>query len=218
MPNSTVTAPATVTPVPPATFVAPPAPTAPPATVDPDYAAYLAQKATAAPTTVPSSTDEEDPFSGPAPQRPRGPRMREMNGRLLLITPLLVQTVPNKKSPLPGATQERMTADVVILDGGIIHYGGRPEAVNPTPHTMTAQVPMRVSKMFISAVGVVSQCEDALARRKAGKPGAIVLGRLGTGEARDSDSNPPYLLSIPTEEEKAIARHYLRNVDPFDPR
>lgn len=211
---ATTAAPATVVPTPPTPT--PPAVAAAP--VDPAYAAWLASQ-TATPVAPaqlaqPAATTAADPFSGPAPQRPRGPRMREMNGRLLLITPRKVETVPNRRSKEPGATQERMTADVVILDGGVIHYGGRPEALPPTQHTMQSNVPMRIEAMFISAVGVVSQCREALAKRQQGQPG-MVLGRLGTGEARDTDSNPPYLLALPTEADMAAARAFLATVDPF---
>jgi hypothetical protein len=175
---------------------------------------------TAAPVAAPAQVSTpapdpfgngEDPFSGPAPQRPRGPRLREMHGRLLLIVPKKVETVPNNKRP--GETQERMTADVVVLDGGTIIYGGRPEAIPAIAHDKQAEVPLRSEAMFISSVGLVSQCREALAKRAQGKPG-MVLGRLSVGEAK-GDNNPPYLLTQYTEADKAIARQYLAQVDPF---
>lgn len=157
--------------------------------------------------------DDEDPFAGPAPQRPKGPRLREMYGRLLLVMPLkLEEGIPNRLGK-PGDVQDRLTADVVILDGGTIQYGGRPEAQPPTPHDKAAEVPLKVDRMFISAAGIISQCRDALAKRLAGKPG-MVLGRLGLGEAKGGQ-NPPYLLQPFTEADAAIARQYLATVDPF---
>lgn len=195
MSNPFAMGPATATPT---------APTPPPAPV---------AQAPAQPFTAPA-TGSDDPFSAPAPQRPRGPRLREMHGRLLLIMPTKVETVPNKKSQTPGATQERMTADVVVLDGGAITYGGRPEALPPVPHTTTSNVPLKTEAMFISAVGLVSQCRDALAVRQKGGRG-MVLGRLTVGEARDADSSPPYLLTPYTDADREIGKAYLAQVDPF---
>jgi hypothetical protein len=167
--------------------------------------------ATASPAATPFGNGE-DPFSGPAPQMVRGPRLREMYGRLLLLLPYKVETVPNRLDPAKG-TQERMTADVVVLDGGPVQFGGRPEAVPPVPHDKTAQTPYRAERMFISAVGLVSQCREALARRAQGQPG-MVLGRLGVGEAK-GDQKPPFLLTPPTDADKQAARQYLATVDPF---
>jgi hypothetical protein len=107
-----------------------------------------------------------------------------------------------------------MTADVVVLDGGPITYGGRPEAMVPIPHNTTSNVPLKVDAMFISAVGLVSQCREALAERLKGGRG-MVLGRLTVGEARDQDSNPPYLLTPYTDADREIGKAYLANVDPF---
>lgn len=198
---------------------------------DPAYQAFLAQQqaaqaaqlqaaaqqAMSAQSTQPAAGGPigDDPFGAPAPQLARGPRLREMHGRLILILPYKVETVPNKKADTPGATQERMTADVVVLDGGTIHYGGRPEALPSVPHTKVAEPPLKSERMFISSVGLVSQCRDALANRLANRPGPrMVLGRLAVGEAKP-DQSPPYLLTPATDAEKQIARAYLATVDPF---
>lgn len=108
-----------------------------------------------------------------------------------------------------------MTADVIILDGGPIAFGGAPEDVPPRPHTQTAQVPHKNTRMFVSAVGLISQCREALAKKRdTGVPG-MVLGRLGVGEAKDPGQNAPYILTPPTDADKAIARQYLAAQDPF---
>ncbi len=155
-----------------------------------------------------------DPFDAPAPQQPRGPRMRDLYGRLLLIVPhKLEEGVPNRLGK-PGDTQDRMTADVIVLDGGPIHYGGAPEKIPAVPHDKTAQVPHCTKRQFISNAGIISQCRVALAKKvTTGQPG-MVLGRLGVGEAK-GDNNAPYLLNPPTEQDKQIARNYLATVDPF---
>jgi hypothetical protein len=137
-----------------------------------------------------------------------------MYGRLLLILPRkLEEGLPNRLGPA-GSTQDRMTADVIVLDGGPIAYGGAPEKVPPRPHDKSATVPHKNPRMFISSVGLISQCRDALAKKvTTGQPG-MVLGRLAVGEAK-GDQAPPYLLTPPTEQDKQVARQYLATVDPF---
>lgn len=155
----------------------------------------------------------QDPFSGPAPQQPRGPRVRDMYGRLLLVIPHKLEDVPNRLQP--GTTQERMTADVIVLDGGPIAFGGRPEATPPVPHDKTAVIPHKIAKMFLSQRGLISQCREALAKKlTTGQPG-MVLGRLAVGESREVGQNAPYLLTPPTDADKQAARAYLATVDPF---
>jgi hypothetical protein len=155
-----------------------------------------------------------DPFSDPAPQEPKGPRMRDMYGRLLLVIPFkLEEGIPNRLGK-PGDTQDRLTADVIVLDGGTIHYGGAPEKVPAVPHNKSAEVPLKRSRMFISNAGIISQCRQALAKKlTTGTPG-MVLGRLAVGEAK-GDNNPPYLLQPATDADKQVARAYLATVDPF---
>lgn len=180
----------------------PPAPSAPAA----------APVSPAAPTPGPAP-DGADPFDAPAPQQARGPRVRDMYGRLLLVIPhKLEEGIPNRLQP--GTTQDRLTADVIVLDGGAIPYGGRPEATPPVPHSKTAPVPLKVDRMYVSQRGLISQCREALTKRLHGQPG-MVLGRLTVGESKEAGQNAPYLLSPPTDADKQVARQYLANVDPF---
>lgn len=184
-----------------------------PAAAPPAPAFVAPATAPAAPATPAYMPAGEDPFAGPAPQQPRGPRLRDSYGRLLLLIPHKVEEgVPNRLQP--GTTQDRMTADVIVLDGGDIHYGGKPEATPPVPHNKVSAVPLKTDRMYISSVGLISQCREALAKRRAGQPG-MVLGRLTTGEQKEAGGNPPWLLTVPTEQDKAIARQYLATVDPF---
>lgn len=183
-----------------------------PAAAAPAPAATPAQpQQQAAPPAQPAAGGD-DPFSAPAPQSSR-PRVRDLYGRLLLVIPhKLEEGIPNRLQP--GTTQDRMTADVIVLDGGTLHYGGRPEATPPTQHTKQVEVPHKIDRLFLSQAGLISQCRDALAKRLRNEPG-MVLGRLATGEAKEGGQNPPYLLTPPTEDEKNVARQYLATVDPF---
>lgn len=172
--------------------------------------------ATPAPAVQPFGGD--DPFSGPAPQQARGPRLREMYGRLLLLVPhKLEEGLVSRTYTNPDGTpviNDRMTADVIVLDGEPINYGGKPEAMPPVAHTKVAGVPHKTTAMFISSAGLISQCREALAKKiTQGSPG-LVLGRLTRGES-SGKGEPPWLLTQPTDADKQIARQYLAQVDPF---
>lgn len=171
------------------------------------------------PPASPALPAEADPFDNPAPQAAKGPRIRDMYGRLLLIIPhKLEEQVKSRFTDKDGNIQyeDKMTADVIVLDGGPIHYGGKPEKVPPIPHNKTADVPLKNARMLISLAGLVSQCREALAKKlTTGQPG-MVLGRLSVGEAR-GDNNAPYLLALPTDADRDVARAYLKTVDPFAP-
>lgn len=169
------------------------------------------QAAPPAAPAAPAAPGGADPFDGPAPQATR-PRVLDMYNRLVLVIPHKVETVPNRLQP--GTTQDRMTADVIVLDGGPLQYGGAPEKVPPVPHDKQVNVPHKIDRMFLSQAGLISQSSQALAKRQRGEPG-MVLGRLTTGEASKPGHNPPWLLSPPTDADKQAARAYLATVDPF---
>lgn len=194
-------------------FAMPEAPAAPAAVAPPVVAPAQTIPYAPAVPAAPAPAGGEDPFAGPAPQQPRGPRLRDLYNRLLLVIPHKVEEgIPNRLQP--GTTQDRMTADVIVLDGGPIAYGGQPEATPPVPHSKTASVPHKTDRMYISSAGLISQCRDALAKRRAGQPG-MVLGRLAVGEKKDPAQNAPWLLTPPTDADKVTARAYLATVDPF---
>lgn len=199
--------PATSTPA--ANPYANPTPTPAPATAADPRLSAVAQTATA-----PAAPATSDPFGDPAPQAPRGPRLQEMAGRLILITPKLVERVLSRDPARAGQYDNRMTCDVVILDGGPVNYGGKPEGRPPTQHDKVAQVPHRNRDMYVSSVGLVSQSREALEKRQKGEPG-MVLGRLGYGEQSDPTKSAPWLLIPATEADRVLARAYLATVDPF---
>lgn len=156
-----------------------------------------------------------DPFGDPAPQEARAPRFRELYGRLLLLVPKKLEAgiVSSRfKNPDGSAqTQDRMTADIIVLDGGTIHYGGEPEKIPSVPHTKTAEPPARWDNAYISFTGIISQCREALVKR------GMVLGRLSKG-ADDSKGNPPWLLQPATDADKVLARQWLAaQPPPADP-
>lgn len=142
-----------------------------------------------------------DPFNAPTPPQANIVRPRLLDfaadGRLVLISPIKIdRNLPNNLGK-QGDTQDRMTADVVILDGPPFPYGGAPE--KGTPHNLTAQVPYEIISMFISSAPLISQCERRL--------GEMVLGRLSRRQL--PNGNTAYRLDDPTEADRAVARAYL---------
>lgn len=154
-----------------------------------------------------------DEFGSPDAVGGVRPRLSDAGvGRLVLITPIKIErNIPNRlakpdqNGQLP--TQDRMTADLVWLDGPPFLYGGDPEGNGgpPKPHTMQANIPHEARNMWITNVLLISQCERSIG-------GGKVLGRLIKGEPSRPGQRPPWKLADPTEADRQIARDYLRAV------
>lgn len=212
----------------PAAPVAPSAPPAPPAApAPPAYAAFLAsqQAAPAAaaqfiPPVAPATNGAgapvgSDPFDDPAPPRPKGPRLDDMYGRLLIVIPKGMDKGKSTETDGTVSTYDRMSADVIVLDGQPMPYGGKPNGRPPTPHDRVAPIPHREMAMYISAKAIISQAREAWAKRQRGEPG-MVLGRLAYGEQpSDPKFQAPWVLDRATDADRAIARAYLATIDPF---
>lgn len=141
------------------------------------------------------------------------PRLKDAGvGRLVLIAPTRIERgIPNRlqKPDANGQVplQDRMTADVVFLDGPPFMYGGDPDGDGgpPKPHTMQANIPHEARSMWITNPLLIAQCERSVG-------GGKVLGRLTKGEASRPGLRPPWKLADPTEPDRQIARDYLRAV------
>lgn len=188
---------------------------------DPQYAAYLAAQQQLAPTFVAppnpggATSAGTDPFDDPAPPRPKGPRLDDMYGRLLLIIPKGMDKGKSTESDGTVSTYDRMTADVIVLDGPPMPYGGKPNGRPPTPHDRVASIPHREIGMYVSAKALISQSRDAWAKRQRNEPG-MVLGRLAYGEQpADPKLQAPWILEKATDADRATARQYLATIDPF---
>lgn len=122
-------------------------------------------------------------------------------GRLVAIIPTRLER--NVKAPgNEGNTQDRITADVLIIDGGPITYGGKPWARPPVPDThVVQQLPYLATNVWISNKILVTQLE-----RKVGS--GIVVGRLIYGEARGGNNAPYKLTEDPTPEEVAFVTQW----------
>lgn len=163
-----------------------------------------------------SATTGTDPFGDPAAGTAR-PKMKDMYDRLLLISPEKVDQQPSLNDP--SKMVDRLTATVVVLDGGVFPFGGDLSETPPIPHTVIIdadELPYKIDSMYVSAVGIVNQCRDALdaRERKTGKP-TMVLGRLKKGEQKDPTRKAPWRLEKATDADKEIARAYINSQNPF---
>jgi hypothetical protein len=160
------------------------------------------------------ATAGADPFAPPALQAER-PRILDLYGRLLLVIPKRLErgvaSATLKNTDGSPQIQDRMTTDVIVLDGGPLDFGGKPEGAPPIPHTKRVDTPHRFTDMYVSSKGLVSQSREALAKREAGQPG-MVLGRL----TREAGNNKPWLLAPYNDAEANVARQYLATVNPFE--
>lgn len=149
----------------------------------------------------------EDPFGGPAPKEAKAPRIMDLGvGRLVMVRATRPsETVPDNFNV--GQMVQRMTCDLVALDGGVIQYGGKPE--KGIPHTiLDKSAPIGWRQVWIGQKGLVDQVQP-----KFGSPKPWALGRLYQGPA--TKGNPPWLLGNPTEADAALARTFLATHPEF---
>jgi len=159
----------------------------------------------AVPPAPSGAAPADDPFGAPAPAVSRAPRMIDLynpqtGGRLLLLAPVKVEQITRNKIVNGVPTTQistRMTTDLAVLDGGDLHYGGKPEdpRVN-TPHTTVVQPPVLFEEVWIENVALVNAMRDALTARRTGNGSWMILGKLYLGEARNGN-NAPWLIGRP---------------------
>lgn len=102
-----------------------------------------------------------DPFAGPAVLPSTFPTVASFRGRLVLIKPLKQETVPNNLGA-PGSTQERVTADITVVDGlgPVPQMKGNP----PTPTGQMFDGP-EYRGVYVQSEVIVKQLAEALAAR-----------------------------------------------------
>lgn len=137
-----------------------------------------------------------DPASGPKTR----PTLASFRDRLVIIKPLRQETVPNRLGA-PGSTQEKITADVTVVDG----RGPVPlmEGNPPRPTGQTVEGP-EFRAMWITNEYVVTQLGDAL------KAGGMVLGTVGLPDpTKNPGKGNAWGVIKATEEQKQVARDFL---------
>lgn len=151
-------------------------------------------------------------FDNPAPIGGARPRPRDMVGRTVFVQPLLIERVP-KPGSKTGEMQDRVTANVTIVDGGPLDFGGAPEKDVPVPHTNRVAVPHTAEGVFISQVNLVSALRRSLPT--AARPqGGVCVGFLEFGKQSDPQKSVPInLVELdPTDPRRAAAGAVLNAI------
>lgn len=141
-----------------------------------------------------------------------GPRIADLQSRLLLILPESIQRgIASRFAGRDGQaqTQDKLTATVIVLDGGPLHWTPKVNGVQQAPQA--TNVPHVIKGLWIQQTKLIEQLEEPLAMRQRGEPG-LALGRLwkaGPG------ANDPYVLAAPTPQDGALYDQYVASVNPF---
>lgn len=183
----------------------------PPQSVQPQYAPQTQYSGNPAGNGLVAQPGQFVPIGEP-PADAAGniPRLSDLTSRLLLFLPeRLESAVPSKFRNDDGSvrTQPRMTATVIVLDGGPVIWGGQ----TPEKPRMQEQVPYVIKGMWINQTKIISQLDAALQLRLSGGPG-LAIGRLWkTG----TEQNSPYVLQEPSAQDVQIYNQYVSAVNPF---
>lgn len=136
-----------------------------------------------APAQSPAGADVMAAFADPSAIGGTRPAVRDLVGRVVVIRPTRYEErVPGVD---PGTFQERVTADVLILDGGRLEFGGNP--TRGRPQLLAVNAPYLTQGMYISNTNVVAAVRDQTGR-------GVVLGRIVQGRSNDPKRNAPYNL------------------------
>lgn len=190
------------------------------APVQPQYAAPA--PVTQAPAAAPPALDPSRLAAAAPPVvgEGKGAKLADMFGRLVLVFPLSLASVPRNPQYITAeqrATgnimQDRLTATIVVLDAGAgrmdpIQYGGAPHKLGGSPHTDSAPLPYVRKGMWINQSRLISQLTAHLPAAPGAQPG-MVAGRVH--KAGPNDNDPWYLIAA-TEQELALVGQYLRLV------
>lgn len=172
------------------------------------------QTAPAAPPAANNLVAQPGQFSTPPPPSASGsgnmPKIGDLQGRLLIIMPeslqrgLLSRFTNRDGSP---QAQDRLTATVVVLDGGPLQWGG----TQPGSARQNADVPYVIKGLWIQQTKLIEQLNEPLQIRLGGGPG-LALGRLWkTG----TEQNAPYVLATPNDQDVQAYNAYVSQVNPF---
>lgn len=152
----------------------------------------------------------------------KGAKWADMYGRLVLVFPLSLQQVPKNPQFITDADraagniyQDRMTATVVVLDGGSVdnmaplQWGGNPYALGGSPHTNSDPLPYVRKGMWINQSQIIGQCSPYLPERERGGPNGAPGVAVGRIVKTGPNQNDPWYLTTPNEAELALANSYL---------
>lgn len=149
-----------------------------------------------------------DQFGAPPATGGARPTIKKIGpGRLVLLFPIKIEKgVVSTRFKNPDGTptvSDRMTADVVVLDGPPVTYGG--DDAKMIPDTLSAPTGPDSDKhmgVYINGKILISQCERTLDPNGQ----RSILGRL---IQVPTAGTPGWKLDDPTEADKALAREWF---------
>jgi hypothetical protein len=117
------------------------------------------------------------------------PRIADLRNRCVIVQPLsIARGVPGVQQ---GTVQDRITANVFVIDGGPLEFGGKPERY--VPHTLVVPTPYLAEGVYISQTNLVSQLSPSLPSPQ-NPQGGLVVGVITQGKASKAEHNPPWNL------------------------
>lgn len=143
------------------------------------------------------------------------PPVKALVRRLLIIVPKRIERglISSRLKDDAGnpKVQDRLTADVIVLDGGPLFWGGN----TPGAKQFNEQVPYVIKGMWLSQRSLIQQSEAADAARERGdSANALVLGRLWQA---GNEQNSPYVLAPPdpNSQDLALFDAFVRHTNPY---
>jgi hypothetical protein len=135
------------------------------------------------------------------------PRIADLRNRCVIVQPTRIErNVPGVQQ---GTVQDRITANIFVLDGGPLEFGGKPEKY--VPHTLVVPTPFLAEGVYISQTNLVAALVTSLPG--PGKPqGSLVVGVIAQGRSNNPQNNPPWnLLALDANDpRRALAAQLLQ--------
>lgn len=158
----------------------------------------------------------------PPPSGGKGAQLPDMYGRLVVMFPMQVDTVPRRPEHITAeqraqgnVMQQRLTATVVVLDmgpgtppGGTIAWGGAPHKLPPVAHTNNDPLPYVRKGMWINQTKIVEQARPFLPAGPGVAPGMMVGRPVKVGP----EQNAAWYLATPSDAEIQLAQQYVAAV------
>jgi len=143
------------------------------------------------------------------------PKVSDLQGRLVIILPeRLERGIPSRftdRATGQPQLQDKMTATVIVLDGGPLHWTPSRNG-QPQPPRVEHNMPMVIKGLWITQSKLIEQLTEALTLRQQGNPRGLALGRLWKAGTAQSD---PYVLAPANPQEVALYDQYVSRQNPF---
>jgi hypothetical protein len=135
------------------------------------------------------------------------PRIADLRNRCVIVQPIAIaRNVPGVQA---GQVQDRITANIFVLDGGPLEFGGKPEKY--VPHTLVVATPYVAEGVYISQTNLVAALLPSLPSPQAPQ-GGLVIGVIEQGRASKAEFNPPWNLTLldPADPRRGLAAQILQ--------